>query len=96
MPFGLFKKKEKDSYEKKIKELLNCRDEDAKEINDLLNKMIKDKITDIVREDDNVGIVLYAYSNAGDKYIIDITRDLVVEDIYKNDRDGERIYFVMF
>lgn len=96
MPFGLFKKKETVTYEKKIKELLNCRDEDAKEISDLFIKVIKDELTDIVREDDNVGIVLFAYSAAGDKYIVDVTRDLIVEDIYKNDRDGERIYFVMF
>ena len=96
MAFNFFKKLTTESHEAKIKELLNCTDEDAKEIDDLFKKLIPGKITEIVREDDNVGIVLYVYNNSGDKYIVDITRDLIVEDIYKNDRDGERIYFIMF
>ena len=96
MLFGLFKKSDIQSHINKIKELLNCTEEDAKEIGELFKKLIPGQIKDIVREDDNVGIVMYVYNSIGDKYIVDVTRDFIVEDIYKNDRDGERVYFVMF
>lgn len=96
MFFNMFKKSNSEGYKEKIKELLSCSEDDAKEIDDIIRKMIPGKITEIVREDDNVGIVLYVYNSAGDKYIVDVTRDLIVEDIYKNDRNGERIYFIMF
>ena len=96
MFFKLLKKGKVNQYTDKIQELLECTDTAAAKIDRLIADFVPGKVNDIVREDDNVGKVMFVYNSAGDKYIFDINRGNIVESIYKNDRDGERVYFIMY
>lgn len=91
------KKSENEEFVTTITELLECKKKSAQYIYDTLAENIDEEITSITKEEGKIRERLIIIDNAGNRYVAVIasSNDLV-EEIYRNDEKGERIYFIMY